>query len=151
MKYNYYLDESGNSGDLVKTKLDLQFGQQSIFALSCIGIDDLAKAEKFIQELKAKHKIFDEELKSSEIYRSKPEAILDIAKFLTREQCPVLVELVDKKYCVATSIVSHQILPAYFAPEESDGMAQFFRNMLADHLTINLTDECYEAVTVQPE
>ncbi|MBH0022240.1 DUF3800 domain-containing protein [Pseudoalteromonas sp. SWXJ133] len=145
MKYTYYLDESGNSGDLIGNKMNLAFGNQPIFTLSCIGISDLKKTIRFVSELRTKHDINDDELKSSELYFTKPEAILDLAKFISNERLPILVELVEKKYCIATNIVNHHIMPPYYMPDESDGKAQYIRNGLADYIANNLTDDCYES------
>jgi len=36
----YYIDESGNTGDLVMTEENLNFSSQEYFTLSCIGISD---------------------------------------------------------------------------------------------------------------
>lgn len=37
----YFLDDSGSSGDLVGTGSALDFGQQPVFVLACVGVDDL--------------------------------------------------------------------------------------------------------------
>ena len=36
----YFVDESGNSGDLARIAHDLSFGGQSIFSLAAIGVAD---------------------------------------------------------------------------------------------------------------
>ena len=54
-----YIDESGNSGDLVQRKIDLTFSNQNIFTLSAVKIpeDVYSKLEnEFIPELKKKYK-----------------------------------------------------------------------------------------------
>lgn len=145
MSYKYYLDESGNSGDLIGKTPNLNFGNQPIFTLACIGIDDSNKIESFISGLKSKYELDEGELKSSELYFETPELFLEIAKFISTERLPLLVELVDKKYCVATSIVNHHIMPPYFMPDESDGRAQYIRNGLADYIATNLDSDVYDA------
>lgn len=145
MAHKYYLDESGNTGDLITSKVDLNFGNQPIFTLACIGISNEKHISEKINNLKLKHEIECEELKSSDLYFSKPLFLLDIAKLITVERCPILVELVDKKYCVATAIVNHHIWPPYFSGDESTGQIQFIRNGLADYITNNLPNDCYEA------
>lgn len=67
MKHKYYLDESGNSGDLISRKGTLNFGNQPIFTLSCVGIEDFNNINAFVDHLKVKHGIEDIELKSDEL------------------------------------------------------------------------------------
>ncbi|WP_157822467.1 DUF3800 domain-containing protein [Psychromonas sp. Urea-02u-13] len=144
MSYNYYLDESGNSGDLIGKKVDLTFGNQPIFTLACIGVSNEEVLSKHVNELKVKHKLDDAELKSSELYFSNPKFLLDIAKLISNLRLPILVELVDKKYCITTGIVNHQIWTPHFTGDESNGEIQYIRNELADYMSANLTSECYE-------
>lgn len=144
MRHKYYLDESGNSGDLISRKGSLNFGNQPIFALACIGIKDFDKLNLFVDSLKIKHGIKDAELKSDEIYFRKPEVILDLAIYICKENLPVFVELVDKKYCIASSIVQHHVIPSYL-PNELDEFAQVLRNELADYIAENLTSDCYKS------
>ncbi|MBF4280089.1 DUF3800 domain-containing protein, partial [Vibrio anguillarum] len=144
MTYHYYLDESGNSGDLIGKKVDLSFGGQPIFTLACIGVSNEEALTGQVSKLKEKHGIEDKELKSSDLYFAKPDFILDIAELISDSRLPVLVELVDKKYCIATGIVNHQIWPPYFLGDESNGQVQYIRNGLADYITSNLQNTCYE-------
>lgn len=143
MNYHYYLDESGNSGDLINKKLDLSFGNQPIFTLACVGLLDAEETKRHINEIKIKHYVSDVELKSSTLYFQHPELFTDIFSFLSNKQYPILVELVDKKYCIATHIVNYYIMP--LMTNESNGMAQFIRNGIADYITHHLPDECFLA------
>lgn len=143
MNYHYYLDESGNSGDLINKKLDLNFGNQPIFTLACVGLLDVEKTKSDIDDIRIKHSISDLELKSSTLYFQCPELFSDIFAYLNDKQYPILVELVDKKYCVATHIVNYYIIP--HMADESNGMAQFIRNGIADYITHHLPDECFLA------
>lgn len=145
MVYKYYLDESGNTGDLIGNKFDLSFGNQPIFTLACIGISNEQHFSEKIDRLKIKHNIKSEELKSSNLYFSNPSFLLDVAKLISNERHPILVELVDKKYCIATAIVNHHIWPPYFSGDESTGKIQLIRNGLADYITHNLPENCYKA------
>jgi hypothetical protein len=141
----YYIDESGNSGDLVGRSRDLNFGGQPIFSLACVGVNDYKKLEDFLSCLKADYELGEGELKSGDVYFHNPGVFLDLARFMSEEGMPLLVEIVDKKYCIAASIVSHHIMPPYFMPDESDGKAQFIRNGLADYLTFNLNDDVFNS------
>lgn len=145
MKHNYYLDESGNSGDLINCKTGLKFGDQPIFSLACVGIDDLDEINSFVNNLNVKHGLEHGELRSSNIYYKKPEAILDLAVFISKKSLPLFVELVDKKYSIAASIVHNHIMPPYFMQDEVNGIAQYIRNGLADYIANNLADSNYES------
>lgn len=141
---NYYLDESGNTGDLINKKNDMGFANQPIFTHSCIGIDDKDQVELvyFINQLK-KHYEIDEslELKSQDYYIKKPEIIYNIVRYIVEKDFPLVCEVMDKKYNVAISMVNHLIFPAM--RDESSGEAQYIRNILSDFITRKAPDNCY--------
>lgn len=141
---NYYMDESGNTGDLINKKNDMGFAKQPIFTHSCIGIDDnqLSSLEKFIINLKKEHNIEDSlELKSQDYYIKNPMLIHDIIEYVIDKKLPLVCEVMDKKYNIVVSIVSHLIFPPM--QDESDGHAQFIRNHLADFITHFAPNELY--------
>ena len=65
----FYIDESGNSGDLIMSNENINFASQEYFTLACIGFEDeiLDNIETFINELKIKYKIQNSELKFSKM------------------------------------------------------------------------------------
>lgn len=120
MDKKFYIDESGNTGDLVVTEEDADFSSQEYFTLACIGLNDssLPDLESFIKELKLKYKIQSPELKFSKmkgIFGKKIGFILELLKFI-EESCDILIEVVDKKYFLSTTIVNCLINPPYFQP-----------------------------------
>ena len=131
--YRYYLDESGNTGDLIKDKFSLKFGGQSLFSLACVGIDDEEKLSLKINELREEYNIQDE-LKSTEIYKLNPNLYLDLVKYLTASSTPIFVELVDKKYCLIANLINSLIIPAYDQIDETNNRSQLIRNHLADYM-----------------
>ena len=121
MDKKFYIDESGNTGDLVVTEEDANFSSQEYFTLACIGLNDssLPDLENFIKELKLKYKIQSPELKFSKmkgIFGKKIGFILELLKFI-EESCDVLIEIVDKKYFLSTTIVNCLINPPYIQPD----------------------------------
>lgn len=52
----YFIDESGNTGDLILGGETLSFGGQPYFGLGCLGVRNLAEFERDITVLKAKHR-----------------------------------------------------------------------------------------------
>lgn len=144
-----YIDESGNSGDLIQKKIDLTFSNQNIFTLSAVKIpeDVYSKMEKeFIPELKKNHKIQGNEIKSSNLFDNKPKAILDIVNFIKDNKIDYFIELTDKKYYICNSIVIHQVVPMYFIPmgEEANGEWQILREIYMDVLTRNIGELEYQ-------
>lgn len=114
----FYIDESGNTGDLIMTKDNLNFSSQEYFTLSCIGLKDekLNKLNLFIKNLKSKYKIQNKELKFGKIkhiFGRKIGFILELLKYI-EEDSKILIEVVDKKYIIATNIVNCLVNPPYF-------------------------------------
>lgn len=144
---NIFIDESGNSGDLIRKNMDLDFAGQRIFVLSAIKIDDskYSQLERTIKDLKKKHKINSKELKSTTLFKKKPGFIFDLIIELARTKTELLIEIVDKKFYICCSIVNHQIFPPYFTGDESDGSFQLQRNIISDYLTRNLTEKEFQA------
>lgn len=144
-----YIDESGNSGDLIQRKIDLTFSNQNIFTLSAVKIseDVYSKMEReFIPELKKKYKIQGNEIKSSNLFDKKPKAILEIVNFIKDNNIDYFIELIDKKYYICNSIVMHQVIPIYFIPreEEANGTCQILREICIDILTRNIGELEYQ-------
>lgn len=128
----FYIDESGNTGDVINTGKNFDFGNQPLFALSAIGINDLDALNKKISQLKKKHKIQQKELKSTKIYKNKPGFICDLIDYIKSEKIPFFIELVDKKYFICSNIVNCVVMPPYFSP--SDHRSLFVRNVFADFI-----------------
>jgi hypothetical protein len=118
---DFYIDESGSSGDLANDKENLSFGEQPIFSLCAVGIKDEQRLIKKIDELKSKHKIQLKELKSHKLFkRNKYTFAADLINFLLDNNEPIFLEVVDKKYFICNNIVNCIIFPPYFMPKESN-------------------------------
>ena len=109
MAQHYYIDESGNAGDLARTDADLRFGDQPIFSLAAVGIDDDPLVAAAVAELKIQHRVALSELKASRLH-NRPAFIEDLVDLLSTRHAPVLVEVVEKRFMVAIHIVNHQLL-----------------------------------------
>lgn len=139
---DYYLDESGNAGDIILTKPDLSFGEQPIFALACIGLSDLNSLEKHILDLKKKYKIQAQELKMQKIYNKKPKFVKEVFQFIKEAEIPFFVEVVDKKYQLAINIVNNYVLPPYFMPPENKAII-YARNLFSDFIFHKFPDSIF--------
>ncbi|MEI7189561.1 DUF3800 domain-containing protein [Dickeya dianthicola] len=140
---DYYLDESGSTGDLVSKKLSLDFSNQPIFSHACIGFDNKERCafREYALSLK-KEFLLEGELKSQDIYFEIPEFILKISEYMKVNRVAFFCEVMDKRYNIAVSIVTHQIIPAN--DSERDGKNQYIRNILADYLSRFGTQEVFE-------
>ncbi|MEX2745593.1 DUF3800 domain-containing protein [Rhizobium mongolense] len=129
----FFLDESGNTGDLVKAGADLAFGDQSTFVLVAVGIDDEAELATELSRLRAVHKIQGSELKSKRLV-GKPRIAGDVARYLHNRGLPVFVEVVDKRFFICATMVNHFVIP--FVSQEFDGRRDVMemKNQVAEYL-----------------
>jgi len=139
-----YLDESGNSGDLISRKNGLGFAGQPVFSLAAVDISQIENFEDRINGLKKKFGVQAAELKSSDLYKKKPQFMLEVFSILVESKSPFFVEVVDKKYYVSTSISNHQLLPPYYTGDESHGRFQVSRNITAGVMALEMPDEYFE-------
>ena len=143
-----YIDESGNSGDLVQRKIDLTFSNQNIFTLSAVKIpeDVYSKLEKeFIPELKKKYKIQSGEIKSSNLFDKKPKVILEIVDYIKDNNIDYFIEITDKKYYICNSMVIYQVIPPYFiSREELNGERKVLREIYMDIFIRNIGESEYQ-------
>lgn len=110
MTRDYYVDESGSSGDLVKAGDAFEFGQQPVFALVAVGLDDGEALANEIERLRALHRIKSLELKSSSV-KNKPGFVTDLVDSLGHLRCPVFLEVVDKRFFICATMVNHFVIP----------------------------------------
>lgn len=129
---DYFLDESGNTGDLVRSGENFDFGRQEIFALACLGVGDIEALKSELLRLKVKYRIFAPELKSS-LARDKPGFVLELADFIERMNWPFLAEVVDKRFMLTANIVNAVVLPP-FGPASMTGQAFWVRNIMAEYI-----------------
>ncbi len=106
----YYIDESGNSGDLIKSGTSFDFSGQPIFTLACVGIDDEDRLADKVHNLKKTHGLRAGELKASRLVK-RPKLILDLVRYLVGSGAPMFIEVVDKRYVICINMVEHHVLP----------------------------------------
>lgn len=107
---NYYLDESGNTGDLSAVKSESYFRDQRIFALAAVGCEVDGAFIESIEALKKSHRIGGSELKSRQVY-DRPRFVLELVEMLKGRGCPIFVEAVDKHYFVIMQIIERVVVP----------------------------------------
>jgi len=143
LKYNFYIDEAGHTGD------DLINKDQLFFTMGAIGIPikDAVAIETMIQTLKAKYRI-DFELKGKKLIGTKFEPIIPeiFNELFTINFLPVFTVL-EKRYMAAAKIIENLFDPAYndntdnswtFPIPQKAVAANYFYNTLSPS-TIDLT------------
>lgn len=148
----FYIDESGNTGDLVHKKsnnFNLNFNNQPFFALAAVGLLDrhIIELHEIISKLKKEYKIQSPELKAENIFDKKSQLILKLVNYLLNNEINYFIELTDKKYFICNNIVHHQVFPSYFIPIEQElmGYNQIIREIFIDFFVNDLTEKEYSA------
>lgn len=83
MSKNYYIDESGNTGDAKINETN--FSDQLFFTLAAVSIVDEIVINKEIERLKRKYRINLTELKASKLYGKKDKFLYDLFFFLIKK------------------------------------------------------------------
>jgi hypothetical protein len=132
IKVDYFIDESGQTGDVARLNTLSDFNDQPIFCLAAVGVANEFSLEQEINRLREKHGVRLDELKSS-ARRERPEFTYDVVKLICTERYPFFLEIMDKKFFLATHITSCQLLPP-IRGLVADPRTHFFQNLVADYL-----------------
>ncbi len=143
IRISYYIDESGNTGDLARYDGLLGFGDQPYFSLAAVGIPDIALVEEVLPALRRKHRVRIQELKSSAL-SDKPGFILDVVRLICDHDLPYFIEIVDKKFFLCMGILTFQLLRPFEGSPEGPRTA-YVRNELAEFLYRNAPAEVFDA------
>ena len=113
MKKRFYvfLDESGNTGDLVLNKENIHhFNNQPYFVLGGFGIENdeniFQELRSDITRLKKNNNIYSKELKGARLWPKKIKFIYELFKYLYENNLPIFVELMDKKFFIIANITN---------------------------------------------
>lgn len=131
---SYYIDESGNTGDLTAAKLEIYGKDQRMFTLAAVGCDlDQPFKDRF-EALKAAHRIQSSEVKSRQAY-GRPQFIAGLLDMLEERGCPIFIEAVDKHYFVIANIMDRIVVP-YVGACDVQPRTLWMRGVMADHMAI---------------
>jgi hypothetical protein len=133
-----FLDESGSSGDAIKTGKAFDFGGQPIFVLAAIGTTDAASLEAELTRLVRHHGLTDGEVKSTGVAHL-PQFTADLARYLALANCSIFLEVMDKRYLIVANLINHLILPPVPGFDETPGAHQM-RAVFGDFLFEGLPD-----------
>jgi len=148
-----YIDERVVIGQPVIDGVGLtNYKEQPFFALGGILIETEERENQlidFVDRLKAKNKIQAPELKSKSIYERKPDFIIELFEELKRLDIPFFLEVMDKKYYLATQLINTLFLPSnrFLMDKESilirNGLADLFYRNLPEKFYVEFCELCF--------
>lgn len=138
----FYLDESGNTGGISQQSFESSYGGQKIFTLAAIGTTNEAEIDRKIAPLLSRYRINAKELKSSKLYKKKPDFIAEVFTLIKNEGWPIFVEAVDKKFMLTANVVNSLVLPGYCLETETR-QTNYIRNFFAEYLYFYMPDNLY--------
>jgi Protein of unknown function (DUF3800) len=136
MELSVYLDESGNTGDAIfKRSIGYSFSEQPSFALAGVAVLNNRKLEEVVQELKLKHNVHAQELKASRFFDKKPKFIQELIETLLEQEYPIFIELMDKRYFVASNIVLFYLMyDLTIRFPQFKGLESHFADLISEYL-----------------
>lgn len=150
-----FLDESGNTGDVVLLPGKEPFGGQPVFVLGAVGAGTGASLEEMLSALVAQHRVplsgsrnGLQEVKGATVVQRRPEFVRDLVRSLAENHHPIIVEVVDKAFFLSANLVLHFLLGAPIASGVVDthtpeGLA--LENRLVETIDRHTTREVFEA------
>ncbi|MFD2783101.1 DUF3800 domain-containing protein [Novosphingobium pokkalii] len=130
----YYIDESGNTGDLITARVETYGKEQRMFTLAAVGCDlDQPFKDRF-DALKAAHRIQSAEVKSRQAY-DRPHFVSGLLDLLEERGCPIFIEAVDKHYFVIANIMDRIVVP-YVGACDVQPRTLWMKGVMADHMAI---------------
>ena len=109
-----FIDESGNTGDIViSPKKFSSIETQPFFVLAGVGVFDNCEKDiiDILNRLKKIHRIQLNELKAKKIVKNRERFINELVNELYKNECPIFIELVDKKYFLISNIIQFVLIP----------------------------------------
>lgn len=107
-----------------------------------MGIKDVEAFEEDINTLKSKHRIQAADIKSTRIYKNKPKFILDLIRLIADRKIPFFIELVEKKFFIATNVSFYLVWPSYYSGNDSKS-DDYIRNVFAKFIALNAPNEVF--------
>jgi len=139
-----YIDESGNTGEVLIKNGDFNFKKQPYYVLTGLLVSESKKSDfiDFIITKKTEYNIRSIELKAKNIYKKKSGFIIDLIDYITTNNIPVFIELMDKYYYLNIQIFEHLIVPFNSLPLTNDNIKRI--KFLVSNLTPFLSDDIYK-------
>ena len=129
---HYYLDESGSSGDLARPGAAFDFGQQEVFTLASLGVDDPGSLGAEIDRIASRNRVNKPDFKSSDVW-TKPAVTGELVDYIAETGLPPMVEVVDKRFMLAANLANTLVMPPLGKCDTTPD-AIVVRNAFAEHI-----------------
>lgn len=141
---NFYVDESGNTGETLSKEFKFNFEQQPNYVLSGILLDEEQQTalRLFLESQVEKFKVQGNELKAGNLYNSNPKFVTEFVDYLLQNNIPFFIELMDKCYYLNFQLIEYFIVPYYSMPLNDENI--FFKRFLASNLSKVLNQDIYQ-------
>lgn len=136
-----FVDESGNTGDLVNVGAGIAFNGQPHFVLCGVGPTGDETMAQIISDVARVHHLQMAEIKSEKL-KKRPWVARDIALALREAGIAIFVEAVDKRFYLMTQIVNSQVMSPVTLGQEGDVC---LRNEFGDFLHENLPNNILQS------
>lgn len=128
----YFIDESGGAGSLtpgLKTR--------PIFAVACVGLGADADLAGEILDLKTRHNIAASHLKVGQVHR-RAAFLGEVFALLAQRGCPVMVEVIEKRFVMAKGLVAAHLIDADDPLDEgvARGLVEFVAHLIPDEVLV---------------
>jgi len=141
-----YIDESGNTGEVLSRNNQFNFTTQPYYTLAglLVNADIDSELREFSNRLKSHYRIGAVELKASSLYETKPGFIEELVTFIADRDVPVFVEIMDKVYYLNIQIVEYFLLP-FHSNQITDSLIAR-KQFIVSHIGRFLNSACYQFV-----
>lgn len=128
----FYMDESGQSGDLATAGPSLDFRSQPVFVLAAVGCDQEAALAEGVEALRKRRFPQAAELKSASGHAS-PSVMGDLLDLLEAVEATILMEVMDKRFTLAATMTNTLVMRPV-GPSDRHPKAYWLRAQLAECL-----------------
>lgn len=140
-----FLDESGRTGTQ-KYNGKWNFDQQPYFILSGLIVpnDNVDVLNNYVKEMASEFKLQGQEVKFSNkgVKRQIEKIVERIIDIQSQLQCQLLLEVVNKKYCIAMVITEYCFVPYYDIPNDlSEGNISDIKQSVANYVYEFISNE----------
>ena len=139
----FYMDESGQGGDLATAGPSLDFRNQPVFVLAAVGCDAEADLAEGFESIRVRRFPQAMELKSASGHAS-PSVIGDLLDLLERVEAKILMEVMDKRFTLAATMTNTLVMRPV-GPSDREPKAYWLRAQLAECLHDAAPTAVYDA------
>ncbi len=139
----YFLDESGASGDLSTAGPGLDFKRQPVFVLAAVGVDDEAALGDRLAEIRRRRFPQAGELKAGKGHATAV-VVSELLDVIDALEGGVLLEVMEKRFTIAATMINTLILRP-LSPADQAPKALWFRAQLAEQLHESAPADVYDA------